>query len=84
MLLGVTAVAVATCFCLGPTPLPEELPMEPQASTTRVEVPDDAIPQRCLAGVRSWARTSPALCPRMPSQALHTKRVKSVLVSRAF
>jgi len=83
MLLGLTAVAVAACFCLTPTPLPEQLPMAPDALTTHAVAPADAIPQRCLTGSRAWAHTLPA-CPQMPSQVLHTQRAHPLLFGRAF
>lgn len=68
MLLGVTATVVATCFCLSPTPLPEQVPVAPDAftaTTIRDEVPADAIPERCLSTARAWSHMT-VTCPRMP------------------
>lgn len=65
MFMGLTALAVATCFCLGSTPVPEQLPVAPDALTTRVVAPADAIPERCLTGARAWAHML-AACPLMP------------------
>jgi len=67
MLLGVTATVVATCFCLSPTPLPEQVPVAPDAftaTTIRDEVPADAIPERCLNTARAWSHLA-VTCPKM-------------------
>lgn len=72
MLLGFTAVAVATCFCLGSTPIPEGVPIAPDALTTHIVAPADAIPERCLTGSRAWAHTL-TVCPLMPVQAEQSK-----------
>lgn len=67
MLLGVTATVVAACFCLGPMPVPEQVPVAPDAynAPIRAAVPADAIPERCLSTARAWSH-SVAPCPRMP------------------
>jgi hypothetical protein len=68
MLLGLTATIVATCFCLSPepAPVPEQIPVAPDALTTPIHaaVPADAIPERCLTS-RAWSQPT-AACPRMP------------------
>jgi len=69
MLLAVTATVVAACFCLTPAPLPEQIPVTPDAFEIPVHaaVPADAVPERCLASARAWSRLA-AVCPRMPVQ----------------
>ena len=83
MLLGITAIAVGACFCLGPTPLPEAVPLPPDTLTAHVVAPADGIPTRCLTGSRAWAHTL-AACPRMPDQVLRTERAKPLLLGRAW
>ena len=83
MLLGMTATTLAACFCLWPAPVPEQVPVAPDALSTPVAAPLDAIPERCLTGARAWARTLPA-CPRMPSELLTTERARPLLLGRAW
>ena len=73
MLLGLTAAAVAACFCLGPSPAAEPVPMAPDALTTQVV--SDSIPLRCLTGVKAWSHLT-VECPRMPAGPSTTADVR--------
>jgi len=68
MLIGLTATVVATCFCLSPAPLPEQVPVAPDAiaTTIRDAVAADAVPEHCLTSARAWSHLS-RTCPRMPA-----------------
>ncbi len=67
MLRGLTATVVATCFCLSPAPLSEQVPVAPDAiATIRDAVTADAIPEHCLTAARAWSHLS-RTCPRMPA-----------------
>lgn len=83
MLLRLTAVAVAACFCLGPTPEPESVPAAPDAFTTQIhdEVPADAIPVRCLSSARAWSHLL-AGCPRMPADPFVNAGARPMLLYR--
>ncbi|MEV8215451.1 LuxR C-terminal-related transcriptional regulator [Leifsonia sp. NPDC077715] len=58
MLLRLTAAAVAACFCLSPTPLPEQIPVAPDAFNTPIRdvTTSDAVPQRCLTAITGRER----------------------------
>lgn len=82
MFLGLTATTVvAACFCLGPVPVPEQIPVAPDAVDTAIHaaIPSDAIPERCLASVGAWSHLTDS-CPRMPvDPALHARSRPFVL-----
>lgn len=60
-MLGVMATIVMACFCLGPTVVPESVPVSHDVAVVR-----DAIPQSCLANAKAWSHRSIA-CPVMPA-----------------
>lgn len=60
-MLGVMATIVTVCFCLGPTVVPESVPVSHDVVVVR-----DAIPQSCLTNAKAWSRRSIA-CPVMPA-----------------
>ena len=61
MMLGTMGTVVAACFCLGPTVLPESVPVAPDAA-----VIEDGIPQACLVHATGWAHHGTE-CPLMPA-----------------
>jgi|GEM_PF-3383958 len=84
MLLGAAATVVATCFCLSPAPLPEQLPVAPDVVTSIHDVvPSDAVPMRCLGSARAWSHPA-GDCPRMPSEPFAQVGAKPLLLYRAW
>lgn len=82
MLLGFTATVVAACFCLSPAPVPEQVPVAPDALVMPIHaaVPADAIPERCLTS-RAWPHAT-AACPRMPADPFVRAGARPFLLSR--
>ena len=59
-MLGTLATVVVACFCLGSTPMPEPVPIAPDAPVVR-----DAIPPACVTA--EWTKAHRILeCPRLP------------------
>ena len=83
MLRALTVAAIAACFCLGPTPVPESVPAAPEAFTTQIhdEVPADAVPLRCLTSVEARSHLI-ASCPRMPADPFVHAGARPLLLYR--
>ena len=83
MLLGVTATVAAACFCLSPSPVPEQIPVAPDAAVAviRDAVPSDAVPVRCLSSARAWSHLRGA-CPRMLGDPFQRVGAKPLLLYR--
>lgn len=83
MLLGTTATIVVACFCVSPAPLPEQIPVAPDAVTTIHDtVRSDAFPARCLRSARAWSHLAD-VCPSVPSEPFIKVGAKPFLLYRA-
>ena len=82
MLLGFTVTVAAACFCLSPAPVPEQVPVAPDALVTTIHAaaPADAIPERCLTS-RAWSHAA-AACPRMPVDPFVHAGARPLLLGR--